>query len=89
MKTLDITDWKFRDREKLNKEIEGAIKSTQLYVIQPYPHEIEMTKRQFNILRGWDPDSMQAPDMDFVTVNTVTRGDEIDVILEIKFKELT
>jgi hypothetical protein len=49
MKTLDITSFLESGKELANK-VEHEFKSTQSFIIQPYPYEILMTRHQFDDL---------------------------------------
>lgn len=53
---IDITESKERDRLKLMEIIISEVRATQRYVIQPLPHQLKMTRLQYNLLNNLPPD---------------------------------
>lgn len=55
---IDITPMNSaRSREELGTLIVDMVLETQSRLVRPYPHELKMTRRQFNILAGRPEDA--------------------------------
>lgn len=55
--TLNISEFKYRDKQDLMEQITGAVKYTQSAIIRPYPNTLTMNRSQFRLLSK-DPDML-------------------------------
>lgn len=75
---LDIRRIHTLDRERLAKAIQNEVESTQSVIERPYPIELRLTRKQYNILSDKPLDTPPSED-DFLFFHTLENVMELSI----------